>query len=370
MKKFGLVFAALLLSIALIGVSPVGAQEGSESSAETAEGEAVAPLAGCEDYVVQADDWLSKIAEKFLGDVLAYPAIAEATNAAAAKGGPYDPVDDPNLIEIGQRLCIPTAPEETSGEAAMETPPAKAPLETGMAPVNDIQMYYAIYGEGEPLILLHGGLGNSDYWENQIAPFSEKYKVIAVDSRGHGRSTVSEQPIDYSLMASDVLTLMDYLGLEKANLVGWSDGGIIGLDLAINHPERLNKVVAYGANYNTSGVRADIGENEKFNAYIEKTVEDYQKLSPDPSRWEAFLENISTMWATEPDFTPEQLGRITVPLLVLDGEEEEAIITEHTVEMAGLIPTAELILIPGTGHFAMWEKPEEFNQIILDYLAR
>ncbi|NOZ27787.1 MAG: alpha/beta fold hydrolase [Chloroflexi bacterium] len=240
---------------------------------------------------------------------------------------------------------------------------------TGMAPVNDIQMYYEIHGDGPPLILLHGGLGNADYWENQIPVLSKQYKVIAVDSRGHGRSTVSEQPISYALMASDVLALMDYLGIEKAHILGWSDGGIIGLYLAIHHPDRLNKVIAYGANYNLSGVRADVGENEKFNNYIEKAAKDYQRLSPDPTRWDAFLENISQMWASEPNFTPEQLGSITVPMLILDGDNDEAIYTEHTKEMAALIPTAELVLIPGTGHFAMWEKPEEFNKIVLDFLA-
>jgi len=249
------------------------------------------------------------------------------------------------------------------------TPIPPAEPVTGKAPVNDIQMYYEIHGEGQPLILLHGGLGNAGYWENQIPVFAEKYKVIAVDSRGHGRSTFSEQPISYALMASDVVALMDYLGIKKAHILGWSDGGIIGLYLAINHPDRLNKVIAYGANYNPSGVRTDIGESEKFNNYIKKAAKDYQTLSPDPTRWDAFLENIGQMWASEPNFTAEQLGSITVPMLILDGDNDEAIYTEHTKEMAGLIPTAKLTLIPGTGHFAMWEKPEEFNKIVLDYLA-
>lgn len=248
-------------------------------------------------------------------------------------------------------------------------PEAPARPVSGLAPVNGIQLYYEIHGEGGPLVLLHGGLGNSTYWENQTPVFAEKYQVILVDSRGHGRSTFDEQPINYDLMMSDVLALMDYLGIEKANLLGWSDGGIIGLDMAIKHPDRLEKVVAYGANYDPSGVRADIGEDATFNAYIEKASGDYMTLSPDPSRWEAFLNNIGNMWATEPNFTAEQLGSISVPILILDGENEEAIYTEHTVEMAGLIPSATLMLIPGTGHFAMLEKPEGFNQIVLDYLA-
>jgi len=250
------------------------------------------------------------------------------------------------------------------------TRPVESVVAGQMADINGIQLYYEIHGAGAPLILLHGGLGNTGYWMNQIPVFAESYQVIAIDSRGHGRSTFDEQPINYALMASDVIALMDYLQIEKADLVGWSDGGIIGLEIAIHHPERLNKVVAYGANYNPSGVNPAIGTNDRFNAYIEQAAGDYQKLAADPTQWDAFLANIGNMWATEPNYSAEQLGSITTPILVLDGEEEEAILTEHAIEMQGLIPGSELHLIPGTGHFAMWEKQEEFNQIVLDYLAK
>jgi pimeloyl-ACP methyl ester carboxylesterase len=246
------------------------------------------------------------------------------------------------------------------------------PVESGMAAVNDIEMYYATYGDpnNPALLLLHGGLGNADYFVNQIQSFSENYYVIAADSRGHGRSTMSEQQIGYALMASDVLALMDTLGIEAFNLVGWSDGGIIGLDIAINHPDRLIKLVAYGANYNPSGVRADVGESERFNQYIEMAAADYVRLSPTPDGFEAFLANISNMWATEPNYTEEQMMSITTPTLILDGMEEEAIYPEHALEMATLIPTADLYLMGGIGHFAMWDKTEEFNHIVLDYLSR
>ena len=251
--------------------------------------------------------------------------------------------------------------------------PSETPIESGepvsgMAHVNGIELYYQVHGEGTPLILLHGGLGHSGHWKNQIPVLSEHYKVIAVDSRGHGRSTMTEQQISFELMASDIVALMDYLEIERAHILGWSDGGNIGLYLAIHHPERLIKVVASGANYSPSGVRSDIGENQKFLSYIEDAIEDYQAVSSDPANWDAFFGNIGQMWASEPDFTVEQLGGISVPVLLLDGESDEAIYTEHTIEMAGLIPTAKLTLIPGTGHFGFWEKPAEMNQAILDFL--
>ncbi|MEZ4867859.1 MAG: alpha/beta hydrolase [Caldilineaceae bacterium] len=236
------------------------------------------------------------------------------------------------------------------------------------AQINGIDLYYRTLGTGLPLLLLHGGLGNADYWDNQLLVFAERYKVIAIDSRGHGRSTFTEEPISYALMATDVIALLDKLGIERVAVVGWSDGGMIGLELALHHPERLHKLIACGANYNPSGLRADVNENEKFNRYIAQAAADYQQVAADPLRWNAFLENIGQMWATAPDYTPAQLATIATPTLILDGEEEELIEINHVKEMAGLIPTAKLLLMAGVGHFAPWEQPQAFNQIVLDFL--
>ncbi|MEA2583928.1 MAG: hypothetical protein QOF33_2013 [Thermomicrobiales bacterium] len=235
--------------------------------------------------------------------------------------------------------------------------------------INGVDIYYEVYGQGDPVFLLHGGLANGTYYAYQIPVLAAKYQLIVMDSRGHGRSSFDEQPISYELMASDVLGLMDHLGIQKADILGWSDGGIIGLEIAIHNPDRLNKVVAYGANFDPTGVRLDVGTNARFNAFIERAAEDYQKLSPHPERWDEFLNNISNMWATQPNYTEDQLKAITTPFLILDGAEEEAIDLNQTKLMALLIPGAELNLMPGTGHFAMFEKPDEFNQIVLDYLA-
>lgn len=254
--------------------------------------------------------------------------------------------------------------------ACQSAPVARdVPTTSGMASVNDIRMYYEIHGDGVPLILLHGGLGSTASWKNQIPVLSKHYQVIAADSRGHGRSTFTDQRISYGLMTSDVLALMDYLDIEKAHILGWSDGGIIGLELAISHPERLNKVIVFGANYNPSGVRADVGENQRINDYIENAAKDYRAVSPDPKKWDEFLENIGQMWASEPNFTAGQLGGISVPMLILDGDNDEFVYTEHTRDMAKFIPTATLTLIPGAGHFAISEKPDEINEIILEFLA-
>jgi pimeloyl-ACP methyl ester carboxylesterase len=247
-----------------------------------------------------------------------------------------------------------------------ELPKAK---KSGYAPVNGIKLYYAIYGKGQPLLLLHGGLGTADYWGDQVPVFAKRYQVIVVDSRGHGRSTRDDKPYTYDLMASDVLALLDFLKIKRVALVGWSDGGIIGLDIAINHPDRLTKLFAFGANYNPAGVRPDIGNSAVFNRYITQAGQDYTRLSTTPTEYESFLGAISKMWETEPNYSQDQLRHISVPTAISDGEHDEAIRRDHTEEMARLIPNAKLIILPDASHFAMWQQPAAFNKAVLDFLA-
>jgi pimeloyl-ACP methyl ester carboxylesterase len=278
-----------------------------------------------------------------------------------------------------QRLAVPLAVVAAllAGPAAAEDlwmtlpeePPMPAATQTGLAEVNGIHLYYAVYGEGEPLLLLHGGLGHSDVWGAQIPAFAERYKVIAVDSRGHGRSTRDDQPFGYDLMADDVVALLDTLGIEKASIVGWSDGGIIGLDIAIRHPQRLDKLFAFGANYNLSGLKDDIDKDPTFNAYVERAGKDYERLSATPTEFGAFVNAVVEMWSTQPDFSKEQLQAIASPTAISDGEHDEAIRREHTEEMAGLIPGAELVILPNVSHFAFWQDPEQFNKAVLGFLA-
>jgi pimeloyl-ACP methyl ester carboxylesterase len=241
---------------------------------------------------------------------------------------------------------------------------------SGLAPVNDILMYYEVHGEGPPFILLHGGLGNTSSWNSQIPILAGAYQIVALDSRGHGRSSFSARQIGYELLAADVLALMDFLGIRRAHVLGWSDGANIGLHLAVHHPDRINKLIAYAANFDPAGLRADVFEHRKIADYIENAAKDYQLLAPEPARWAELLRNLDQMWASQPNFTARQLGSITLPTLILDGDDDEAILTAHTKDLAASIPGAELTFIAGTGHFAPSEEPAEFNRTVLEFLAR
>ena len=134
-----------------------------------------------------------------------------------------------------------------------DPPPMPAAAESGTAPVNGIQMYYAVYGTGQPILLIHGGLAHADIWASQVIDLAKDHKVIVADSRGHGRSTRTAAPYGYDLMTSDYLALLDHLKIDQVALVGWSDGGIIGLNIAMTHPERLTKLFALAANSTVEG---------------------------------------------------------------------------------------------------------------------
>jgi pimeloyl-ACP methyl ester carboxylesterase len=217
------------------------------------------------------------------------------------------------------------------------TPALPKPERSGDAPVNGVRLWYAVYGHGSPVILVHGGFGNSNYWGLQIPTLARHFEVIVLDSRGHGRSTRSDEQISYHQMASDVLGLMDFLHLRKAALVGWSDGAIIGLDIAINHPERLTKLFAFAANSDPSGLK-DLTGNKVFDAYLSRTQQEYRELSPTPAKFKEFSDNLEKMWDSEPHFSDDQLRSIKVPTWIVDGDHDEAIKREDTDHMANLNP--------------------------------
>ncbi|OWV81180.1 alpha/beta hydrolase [Rhizobium sp. R634] len=248
-------------------------------------------------------------------------------------------------------------------------PAMPAAKTSGMADVNDIKMYYAEYGEGEPILFIHGGLGNTGVWGNQIAEFAKDHLVIVADSRGHGRSTRSQQPFGYDLMTSDYVALLDYLKIDKATLVGWSDGGIIGIDMAMKYPEKLTRVIAQAANVTTDGVKPDVMNNKTFNDYITVAGEQYRKLSPTPNEYEAFVNQISQMWATQPNWTAAELGKITVPVTLAIGDHDEAVKLDHTEMMAKDIPGAKLVILKDASHFAMLQDPEGYDAMIRDAMA-
>jgi pimeloyl-ACP methyl ester carboxylesterase len=247
------------------------------------------------------------------------------------------------------------------------TPTLPTPIQSGTASVNGIKIWYAVFGEGEPVILLHGGLANANYWGDQVRALEPRFRVIVMESRGHGRSSRDGRPYSYDLMAADVIGLMDFLKVPKAAIVGWSDGAIIGLDIAMRYPERVTKLFAFAANSDPSGV-ADIAASPIFNAFIARAEKEYMALSPTPDQYKPFLEQISTMWKTQPNWTADNLRAIRVPTWIVDGDHDEAIKRENTEFMAATIPGAGLLLQPEVSHFSFIQDPDQFNSDLLHFL--
>jgi pimeloyl-ACP methyl ester carboxylesterase len=249
------------------------------------------------------------------------------------------------------------------------TPTLPKATESGFAPVNGIKIWYATFGHGEPVVMVHGGLANSNYWAHQVRALQDRYRVIVLDSRGHGRSSRDAQPYGYDLMASDVIALMDHLKIGKAAIVGWSDGAIIGLDIAMKHPDRVSKLFAFAANSDPSGV-TDISKSDVFNAFIGRAGDEYKRLSPTPTEYSAFVDQIKQMWDTQPKWTAADLAKIKVPTWIVDGDRDEAIKRENTEFMAASIPNAGLLIQPQVTHFSFLQDPQQFSDDVLRFLER
>ncbi|NVM36924.1 MAG: alpha/beta hydrolase [Candidatus Lokiarchaeota archaeon] len=240
--------------------------------------------------------------------------------------------------------------------------------------IGDIKMYYAMFGSGEPVFLLHGGMVDYTSWFFQIKELAKYFRIIAPDTRAHGRTTDSDKPLSYELFASDIVQLMKKLDIKKASFVGWSDGGCTSLVLCLKYPELVNKLVLCGTPYNISNYFPEIFESfsnvdpndlPKGYKFIKKA---YEKVASDPDNWPKLIEKGMDMAMREPNFTLDQLRNIKSPTLIIDGEKEHLYPLEVIQEMTEAIPNARLEVIPGGTHLVLIEKPKPINQLIVNFL--
>jgi pimeloyl-ACP methyl ester carboxylesterase len=258
-------------------------------------------------------------------------------------------------------------------EPRRRTLPSPAPLPphaaNGYVAHDGARLYYATFGAGPPVVLLHDGLASGAYWGNQVRPLTAgHHQVILIDSRGHGRSTRDGRPFTYELMASDVIAVLDALNVRRAAVVGWGDGAIIGLVMALKDPERVTRVVAFAANMDPSGLKPDTDTNPTFANFTSHAAANYERISPAPRGFADFEAAINRMWDTEPNYTAADLARIAVPVAIVDGDHDEAIKREHTRYLARSIPRAKLIILRNVSHFAMLQAPVKFNATMLRFI--
>jgi pimeloyl-ACP methyl ester carboxylesterase len=238
---------------------------------------------------------------------------------------------------------------------------------THRAQINGVSIYYETYGEGPPVLVLHGAGAFLETMHPFIRALAPTHTVIAVDSRGQGRSTDASGPLHYEQMADDMLALMDQLHVKKADVVGWSDGGIIGLAMAMKQPGRVDRLMAIGANFDVKGVDPKELDPEHFAQEASQAEPFYDAIAPDPKHFPAMLKKITTLVTTEPHYTAAQLGRIRAKVLVVAGEHD-MILRAHTDALAHAIPGAREVIVPGASHFGPLEQPAAYGAMAVDFL--
>jgi pimeloyl-ACP methyl ester carboxylesterase len=242
-----------------------------------------------------------------------------------------------------------------------------------------VHTYYEVAGQGEPLLLLHGGFSTIESWGAQTPALAERYRVYLPERRGHGRTPDVEGPTGFDIMASDTVAFMDALEISSAHLVGWSDGGNVGLEIALVRPDLVRKLVIIGAGDDFDIVQP---EGPRYTADLRAQAqhltpgalppmlrEAYEQLSPDGvNHFPVVFDKLIAAWRSGPRHALGDLARVAAPTLVMVGDDD-MITVDHAAAIQRMIPDAQLAVVPGTDHLLHFEKPDLVNRMILDFLA-
>ena len=268
-------------------------------------------------------------------------------------------------------LVLPLAAQQSES-----SPPL--PREARFVRLHDVRMYYEVYGQGRPLVLLHGGASTVQAsFGRQLADFSRDHLVIAPEQRGHGHTGDVPGPYRYADMADDTAELLDRLQVRDADIVGWSDGGIIGLMLAVRRPDLVRRLVVSGANV-VPGARAITPEMQAdlaaYRARDDSARQaEYARLSGDSTGgWAVVIGKLKQLWLQHPtpdELAPSDLARIRVPTLVVAGDHD-AIRLDHTLEIYRGIQGAVLFILPSTGHPTFRDRAAWVNPVVREFLER
>lgn len=244
----------------------------------------------------------------------------------------------------------------------LAVPYGENPVAGATVEVNGIKLHYETYGQGTPLLMIHGNGGSIAAMGYQIEAFASQYQVIAADSRGHGQSEMGPGRLTYEHQAEDLNALLDHLHLKSAYILGWSDGGILGLLLAIHHPDKVAKLAIMGANLRPDGAydwaQTWVAKsNREANAMIKKG----DKSQPWP-----VIKQYLDLLGKQPNIPVADLAKISAPVLVLAGDKD-VIKLEHTQQIFDHLPHAHLAIFPGTTHMIPWVDHELFDRTVAKF---
>jgi pimeloyl-ACP methyl ester carboxylesterase len=265
------------------------------------------------------------------------------------------------------------------------TGPARRPGTTsGYVAVNGLDMYYEIHGDGSPLALLHGAMGTIDSCFADLLPaLAGTRQVIAIELQGHGHTADVDRPLSYQQMAADAAALLEALGIELADLVGYSMGGAVALQMAMQHPRRARRVVfAGGTSYRRDGLYPEmLGEPESAADDLTDSAwhQAYVRVAPDPGRWPVLIAKNSELDRTFAGWPDEDIQAMTTPMLLIIGDSD-IVRPEHTMKMFRLLgggvigdlaglPASQLAVLPGTSHVGLLDRVDWLQSMILEFLG-
>jgi pimeloyl-ACP methyl ester carboxylesterase len=245
-------------------------------------------------------------------------------------------------------------------------------FEGSYADLGEVRLHYKIAGTGVPIIFLHGGTGTSDSWNFYLSRFSDSYQAIAPDSRGQGLSSRGKGPITYGRMAGDVVKLMDFLNIDRAHIVGHSDGGVIALHLLIDYPERIHSATLLGTPYHINNYPAEA--SKALEEYLEalatsdtsyEIVKSRHAAAENLHEWMTLVNMWGKMWRTQPTFSEAEIGLINTPVLIVKTDHDFFIPADVFDRLAMQINGAQVLHIPEGRHSVYRQKPEEVSTAIL-----
>jgi len=237
--------------------------------------------------------------------------------------------------------------------------------------VGDVKTWYEVSGpdDGEPVVLLHGGMSDGTGWGANAPAMAERYRTYVPDRRGHGKTPDVEGPLTYDAMTDDTIGFLEQVVGGSARLVGWSDGGIVSLLLSMRRPELVTRQVLVGTNFHHDGLLPEFALGDDPNApdvAMFKAL--YEAVAVDPANWPALFSKTERMWREEPTLTVDDLKAVQAPTLVLVGDDD-AVSFEHTIALYENIAGSQLCVVPGTSHVVALEKPPLFDELVLAFLA-
>ena len=249
---------------------------------------------------------------------------------------------------------------------------------------NGLRVYYEVHGEGEPLLLIHGGTATSQSWASHLPAFTKHFRVIAPDSRGHGRTDNPTGELGFHVMADDVAALIQALGLQRPLVLGYSDGGQIALELGMRYPGLAGALVLGGTQFRFSEAYLEavrelwgIAEGEEVDPEkLEREQPEWVAYLREahghvygPEYWKTYVQQIALLWLTPLRYTSEALAAVTDPVLLLTGDRD-GVATEESIELFRLLPNAELAVAPASDHSFIEAKAGLFDALALDFLMR